>query len=80
MYIRVYRPLQAMRPMACLTFLFLSYSFPFLVSTSLFHPLAVIIDFYFAKVSWARNTANTGVASYWRKTSHDPPKSKIAVS
>ena len=25
-----------------------------------FHPLAVILDFYFAKVSWARNTANTG--------------------
>ena len=59
---------------------YLSFPFSFLVSTSLFHRITVIIDFYFAKVSWARNTANTGVASYWRKTSHDPPKSKIAVS
>ena len=35
--------------------------FPFLVSTSLFVRLRSSIDFYFAKVSQAENTANTGM-------------------
>ena len=41
--------------------------FPFLVSTSLFVRLRSSIDFYFAKVSQAENTANTGMLPIGRK-------------
>ena len=37
------------------------FPFPFLISTSLFIRLLSSIDFYFAKVSQAGNTANTGM-------------------
>ena len=37
------------------------FSFPFLVSTSLFIRLLSSIDFYSAKLSQAGNTANTGM-------------------
>ena len=38
------------------------FPFPFLISTSLFIRLRSSIDFYFAKVSQAGNTANTGTS------------------
>ena len=38
------------------------FPFPFLISTSLFIRLLSSIDFYFAKVSQAGNTANTGTS------------------
>ena len=37
------------------------FPFPFLISTSLFILLLSSVDFYFAKVSQAGNTANTGM-------------------
>ena len=37
------------------------FPFPFLISTSLFIRLRSSVDFYFAKVSQAGNTANTGM-------------------
>ena len=37
------------------------FPFPFLISTSLFIRLLSSVDFYFAKVSQAGNTANTGM-------------------
>ncbi len=56
----------------------MSYFFSF--STSLFCPFVVIFDFYLAKVSRARNMANTEENFYWRQSFRDPPKSKITVS
>ena len=56
------------------------FSFPFLISTSLFVRLLSSVDFYSAKVSQAGNTANTGTSPIDGKSFHDPPKSKIAVS
>ena len=48
--------------MGILFYIFLSiFPFPFLISTSLFVRLRSSIDFYSAKVSQARNTANTGM-------------------
>ena len=38
------------------------FSFPFLISTSLFVRLLSSVDFYSAKVSQAGNTANTGTS------------------
>ena len=38
------------------------FPFPFLISTSLFIRLLSSIDFYFAKVSQAGNTENTGTS------------------
>ena len=38
------------------------FPFPFLISTSLFIRLLSSVDFYFAKVSQAGNTANTGTS------------------
>ena len=38
------------------------FSFPFLISTSLFIRLLSSVDFYSAKVSQAGNTANTGTS------------------
>ena len=45
-----------------------------------FHPLVVICRLLFCKGIAGREHGKHRNASYWRKTFHDPPKSKIAVS
>ena len=61
--------------------LFLIY-FPISVSDFdlTFHPLVVIHRLLFCKGIAGREHGKHRNKSYWRKTFHDPPKSKIAVS
>ena len=65
---------------ACFTFTYIYLSISVSDFDLTFRPLVVIFDFYFAKVSQAGEHGKHRNAPYWRKTFHDPPKSKIAVS
>ena len=63
MYIRLYGHTTTHAALAVLVLhsLISIFPFPFLISTSLFIRLRSSVDFYFAKVSQAGNTANTGM-------------------
>jgi len=65
---------------ACFTFTFIYLSISVSDFDLTFHPLVVIHRLLFCKGIAGREHGKHRNAPYWRKTFHDPPKSKIAVS